>query len=277
MTIEALYPRLAINMDEESEPQYQELISDELLSEVMAHGDMSDDLETQASLRQGLVVASDAYVTAALERATQRSEKEDNEALDRVTEAAQRLYDALLHLQDYPGLEARVEKAVRRNPHLHEVRNGVTLADMLGTRRNIFASFREVLVDLQICVENTINRKPKPMLLEPDMEGEAPLRLDSEDELEAGMQRWRERSKARKLPKDHALLAFLVSFRPTWLALSGHPFTEGMYYPETGRTVSRLVDAVDAVMQRLDPAVRRSAIVNAVRKVRASDARGPSS
>ncbi|WP_139307581.1 hypothetical protein [Rhodovulum sp. ES.010] len=271
MTIAALYPHLAINVDEESEPQYQELISNELLSEVIAHGDMSNDPETQASLRRGLVVASDAYVTAALERATQRSEKEDNAALDRVTEAAQRLYDALLHLQDYPGLEARVEKAVRRNPHLHEVRNGVTLGDMMGTRRNIFANYREVLVDLQICVEDAINRKPKPVLLEPDMEGEAPLRLDSEDELKAETQRWRAQSKVRKFPKDHALLQFLVTFQPTWSALSGHPFTEGMYYPETGRTLSRLVDALETVFRRLDPAVTRSAIVNGLRKVRADD------
>lgn len=277
MTVEAHYPRLAINLFEEVQPQINALITTDLLDRIIAQGDMSDDAVTRNKLKHGLFEACKAYVDGAHDRAMQHSEKDDNEALDRVTNAAQRLYDALLFLQEHPGLEQQVEQSIRKKDNLHEMPNGVTLADMLGTGRNIFASYRETLVDLQICVEDVINRRPKPVTLEPLVESEVPIRLDSDEELQAGVRRWRERSRVRKFPKDHALAEFLASFKPTWLALSEHPFTEGMYYPETGSTNSRLVDAVAEVLKHLDQDVARSAIVNALRKFRSSQARRSSS
>lgn len=261
-------PRLSINLDEDTTPQLEALITVDLVEKVAALADLDDCGAKQHELRQGIITASDAYIQGDLDRQNQRSEKLDNEALDRVTRSAQVLYDALLTLQEYPGIEPRLEQAIRQNHHLYSSKEGLDLSKIINTRRNIFSEFREILVDLQVCAESEINRRPKPSVIEPIAEGDQSIQLETQDELDAGERKWRARSQARKIPKDHALQEFLRAFRPVWEGLTEHPFTEGMHYAETGETVSRLVDCVDIVFCRLAPSTERQEIVTALRKIR---------
>ncbi len=285
MTEQSDEPRLSVDLDECTDTQLDDLVTVDLVNRVATLATLGEDNADRQALRQGIVAACSAYIDGLWDRQNQRSEKQDNEALERVTRNAQTLYDALLALQDYPGLEPRLEQSIRQNLHLHSPENGFDLSRTINKRRNIFRDFRELLVDLQVCAEDVINRQPKPTILEPidddenraegEGEGEGenkkgPIQLERNEELNALKQQWRARLKARRLPKDFALQKFLHAFRPTWEALTDHPFTEGMHYAETGETVSRLVDCVEAILRELAPGTQRTDIVTALRKTRVS-------
>jgi len=268
-------PHLNVDLEEDIGPQLEYLVTVNLTNYVATLAKLGKDETDRQVLRQGLIVACKAYVSGHWDEQNQRTKKQDNEALDRATRSAQSLYDALLSLQDHPGLEPRLEQSIRQNQNLYAIEDGFDLSKIINMRRNIFSDFREVLVDLQVCAEHVINRQPKPTILEPidgnEGEGEGekgPIQLETSEEMEALTQRWRARSQARKFPKDFALQEFLRAFRPTWVALTHHPFTEGMHYVETGETVSPLVDGLEPILRELAPAIRRQDIVTALRKMR---------
>lgn len=268
-------PRLKLDLDEDLDPQLEGLVTVNLTNYVAALANLGKDETDRKILRQGLIVACKAYVRGHWEEHNQRTEKQDNEALDRVTRSAQALYDALLSLQEHPGLEPRLEQSIRRNQNLYSVNGDFDLSQMINERRNIFSKFREVLVDLQICTEQVINRKPKPTILDPidgfegkDEDEQGPIQLETSEEIDVLKQRWRAMSQARKFPKGFALQEFLHAFRPTWVALTDQPFTEGMHYVEAGETVSTLVDGLETILRELAPEIRRQDIVTALRKMR---------
>ncbi|WP_458789591.1 hypothetical protein [Yoonia sp. MH D7] len=221
------------------------------------------DIET---LKLALCDALDAYIDGALERMLQKSEKEDNRALDAVTNKAQALYDALFDVMDHPALVGRVQKAVRNLGALHNLPKGDTLADLVGNDRRSFGHFCELLVDLQIGVEDAILRKPKPYILE-DIGDEPDIRLDTDEELAENMLEYRKRSAERRIPKDHALQQFLTTFKEYWQQASPHPFTEGMHHRDQGQTISNAVDVVELVLRPFDGDVTRQRIVTALRKM----------
>lgn len=267
LTVEDLYPDLGFDLDEDLEPQVETLLAGGLSDYVARRVGVTEGGDI-ARLNTGLYTAIEAYVNGALERAGQRTESDENDALERVSQKVQGLYDVLLDLADYPGLETRLERAIRTFPHHHQLTSGVDLPQIVGNRRNIFQEFREVLVDLQACAEAEINRKPKPVVLEATEDGEDPIRLDSDADIEEQMREWRQRSRDRKFEKDHALLEFLRAFKPYWQDLSHHPFTHGMYYIELRDTLSPLVDVLELIMRRVDGAVTRANITSSLRKLR---------
>lgn len=272
-------PRLNVDLDEDLDPQLEDLVTVNLTNYVATLANLGKDETDRKILRQGLIVACKAYVRGHWDEQNQRTEKQDNEALDRVTRSSQALYDALLSLQEHPGLEPRLEQSIRLNQNLYSVNGDFDLSQMINVRRNIFSKFREVLVDLQICTEHVINRQPKPTILEPidgfegeDEDEQGSIQLETSEKMDVLKQQWRARSKARKLPKDFALQEFLHAFRPTWVALTDHPFTEGMHYVEAGETVSTLVDGLEPILRELAPEIRRQDVVTALRKMRDSAA-----
>lgn len=264
-TVEEVYPQLKFDLNEELGPQVEAAL-EVLFPEPPDLGGQG--AECDKILKLGLREAIAAYVDAAWERASQRSELEENEALDRVGQKIEALYDALLDLLEYPGLEARLERQIRSFPHHYEAVSGVGFPQLIGSERNIFQGFREMLVDLQACAEAEINRKPKPIIIEALEEGEEPLRLDTDEELEEQMRVWRKRSKNRKFEKDHALLEFLRTFKPYWEQATPHPFTEGMHYREIGGTLSTLVGFLERTMELVDGGVTNANLVTSIRKLR---------
>ena len=187
------------------------------------------------------------------------SESTENKVLEEAARNAAKLYSNLLFLQDYPGVEARLEGTIKELPTHYKLDDGKTLRDLISTGQNIFGAYRELLVDLQVCLERTSNRKPKRNLYEG---------FETEQEFTNRMKEWRIRSKARALPKDHALREFIKALRPFWEENSVHPFTEGMYFKEANQTISNLVDVVECVMAVAFPSATRSQIVTAIREVR---------
>ena len=271
MTFEKL---AGLALDDELEPQLENMFPEDFVEKLADLFDVENDPEARNAFRKGIIQASDAYIDGVFSYANKPSEKQDNKSLDRITLSAQALYDALLDLMDHPDLEPRVEASIRKTGRLYKLPSGIDLSQLIGTRRNIFRGFREILVDLQVCVEDEINRKPEPGFFD-DLEDLSELdeelfQYASEDILETRMRRWRERSQARKLPKNYPLTQFLLSFQPTWEAVTPHPFSEGMYYPEIRTTVSRLVDCTEAVLSRLAPGTSRQEIITAIRKARKS-------
>lgn len=186
-----------------------------------------------------------------------QTESFENKALEDAAKNAARLDHDLLVLQDYPGVEARLEATIKENLSLYKLNDGKTLRDFISTDYNIFFAYRQLLQDLRSCLERTSNRKPIPCEY-----------FDTDEEFASRMKEWRARSKARALPKDHALHEFLKALRPFWEANSVHPFTEGMHFKEANQTISNLVDAVECVMAVAFPSTSRSQIVTAIREVR---------
>lgn len=268
MTKEVRYPRLNIDLDDDTSPQLEALLTADIMDSVAFLAGLDDCAAKRQDLKEGIIEACEAYIQGYLEQQDQRSEKLDNEALDRVTRSSQALFDALLALQDHPGLERRLEQSIRKRPNLHSLPGNLDLSQIITTRRNIFADVREVLVDLQVCAENVINRRPKPVILEPIGDDGGPIQLDGADDLTAREREWRAKAQARKIPKDHALQEFLRTFRSVWEGLATRPFTEGMHHAETGQTVSWLVDCVEVILRELAPRTQRQEIVTALRKVR---------
>ena len=268
MTASPTHPLLTINLNDYSAKQIEERLEDALLSDILALAEALRTDAARATLRAGLTEAAEAYVTAVVDLGAQRPETETNQALQRISDKAEALYTALLELQDYPETEQRLEQEIRACERLHQFGDGIDLSRLLRARRNVFQDFREMLVDLQVCAEASANYRPAPQLIEGVLPEEEPLRLDSDEELQERRQEWRRKSLERKLPRDHAALQFLRSFRSTWEALSEHPVTEGMYYGEAGQTVSRCADACHVVLAKIDKAVTRQGIVTALRKLR---------
>ncbi|MCT2541081.1 hypothetical protein N3C64_14200 [Sedimentimonas flavescens] len=254
---------LAWVVSDEIEPA--DLITPELLAAFAAYAGLPKNEATQSALSDAL----DAFRGAWFDLDALRPESAENKALEAAAANAGKLYDDLLALQEYPGIEGRLERTISAFPHLYELEDGKTLRDLLGTRRNIFRTYRELLVDLQACLELTINRKPRRQVLD-GLDDEDPIDLETDEEHAKRMKDWRARSKARSLPKEHALHAFLLSLRPYWEAHSPYPFTEGMHYKEANQTISFLVDAVEQVMAIASPDTTRAQIVTAIREVRAS-------
>ncbi|MGY9049725.1 hypothetical protein P775_14205 [Puniceibacterium antarcticum] len=264
------YPRLAIGPNLPEAEQIEALMTVTLVDEVARHAELTETDGAREALKVGMVESCNAYLRGAWDRENQRPESQDNQALWRVSQAAQTLYDTLLDLQSYPGVEPQLERTIDEYNGLYALAAGTDLSKLTGTRQNIFHEFREILVDLQICAENTANLQPKPQILEAIEGDEKPIRVDTDEKLLERRSEWRKRTKTRKFPKDHAAQEFLRQFRKTWKRLSPHPFTEGMYYGETGQTVSRLVDASHTVLKAIEPGVTRQSIVNSVRKMRDS-------
>lgn len=275
LTIETAYPKLQLDLDEDLDPQIESLLDACLADKaLLGEGRTSErDQALEAVLREAI----DAYAYGALERVWQRSETEENEVLDRVNQKAEGLYSILLQLLEYPGLETRLESRIRSFPHHYEFENGMSLPGLIGERRKIFKGIREMIVDLQACVEAEINRKPKPEIIGGVEDGEKPIRLDTDEELEERMREWRQRSKDRKFPKDHALLEFLRVFKPYWDQYSSFEFSEGMHYREFGDTLSPLVDFLEEILSHVDGDITRTTIVGSVRKIREQSAREISS
>lgn len=268
MTDEAHRPRLNIDLDEDTAPQIDAILTANLMESVSFLAGLDDCTAKQKELKGGIIDACEAYIQGYLEQQNQRSEKLDNEALDRVTRSSQALYNALLGLQDHPGLEHRLEQSIRQRPNLQSLTGNLDLSQIITKQRNIFADLREVLIDLQVCAENVINRQPKPVILEPIEDEDHPTQLDGADELAVRESEWRTRSQARKIPKDHALQEFLRTFSLVWEGLTSRPFTEGMHHLETGETASWLVDCVEVILRELDPRIQRQTIVTALRNIR---------
>ncbi|NHX27616.1 hypothetical protein HA397_27085, partial [Escherichia coli] len=145
-TIETAYPNLLLNLDEDLDPQIDAILDAYFNNK--ASSASSEATERDLILRTGLRQAIDAYASGALERTWQRSETEENEFLDRVSQKIQSVRDILLRFTDYPGLEPRVERQIREFGHHYEFRNGVSLPQLVGTRRGIFREFREMLLDV---------------------------------------------------------------------------------------------------------------------------------
>lgn len=265
-----LYPFLLFDLNEATEPQLDRIVSDEFVLTILPLFHLDPNEIEKEGFKTALQESVTAYIYGALERSKYKSEKADNEALERATNKAQQLYDALLYLADHPFLEQKIVKEIKGSKTLYNEPNGKTLADMLSGDRNCFSHFRELLVDLQIGIEGAINKKPKPVIIE-GFDGSNELRLDTDGELTSKTEAWRKISSERRLTADHALLQLLISLRIYWLSNSPHPYTEGMHHKEQGHTISNAVDIVEAVMKRLDPAVTRQKIVTALRKIDSLD------
>jgi hypothetical protein len=274
-TIETAYPKLQLDLDEDLSPQIEAVLDACLADEALLGEDRTS--ERGQALEAVLRKAINAYASGALERVWQRSETEENEVLDRLTQKVDGLYDILLQLLEYPGLENRLENRIRSFRHHYEFKNKMSLPEFIGEQPKIFKGIREMIVDLQACVEAEINRKPKPEIIGGVEEGEKPIRLDTDEELEERMREWRQRSKDRKFPKDHALLKFLRVFKPYWDQYSPFEFSEGMYYRELGDTLSPLVAFLEEILSHVDGDITRQNIVGSVRKIREQSARKISS
>ena len=252
---------------EDTEPK--DLISADLLEAFTNIACLPCDQTGLSATKDALSNALGAFMWARLEQEACHPESAENKVLEAAANDAGQLYEKLLLLQDYPGLETRLEATIRSNPNLFELEDGKTLRDLISTRRNIFQTYRELLVDLQVCLENTSNRQPKRRIIEDPDDGTV-IDLETEEEFAERMRSWRARSKARSLPKDHALREFLRALAPYWTANSPHPFTEGMYYKDANQTISQLVDAVEIVMRIASPDITRAQIVTAIRDIRPS-------
>jgi hypothetical protein len=243
------------------------LVTPKLVENVVFLAGISDDDETLNLTALALTEALKAFKWAWFNQDDLHSESAENKALEEAASNAAKLYDNLSMLQDYSGLEGRLEDTIKKLPTLYKLDDGQTLRNLISTGQNIFAAYRELLVDLQVCLEGTSNRQPKRHILE-GFDGEDPIDLETDEEFASRMQEWRARSKARALPKEHALQEFLKTLRPFWEANSVHPFTEGMHFKEANQTISNLVDAVESIMAVASPRTSRSQIVTAIREVR---------
>lgn len=260
-----LYPALRYDFEDDHDPQISQFIDTLPLDKIASLIHPQLDQLDRHSLTDALADALAAYVQGALYRIGQRSEKEDNFALERIANVARDLHERLLASMDHPGLVTQLQESTRRVNTLHTLPNGDTLADLVGSDGRSYRDLCELLVDLQVSAENVILRKPKPQIID-GSDDEPDIRLDTDEELAERMAEYQRRSAERRIPKDHALQEFLRSLKPYWIAHSPYPFTEGMHHREQGQTISNAVDVIEMVLRPFDNDVTRQKIVTALRK-----------
>jgi hypothetical protein len=259
----ASYPSFTFDLSEDTEEQF-DLISPKDVIDAFSR---SFDLPTESG-RAILLEAVDAFIFGMFGRFEQRSEKQDNAALTKVAAKAEQLADALLQLVKHPNLEAQLEDRIRGFHALAVNYDGLSLPDLLGTRRAQFRFFRDLLIDLQACSEETRNHKPKHGDYYSDFDFEGmPTAQERYEEDEA---EWKSRSHARKLGKDYPLHCFLLSILPHWQSHVGLPFTEGMYFKELQETLSPAISMLHPIVERIDTEITPQRVASSIRKLRES-------
>jgi hypothetical protein len=260
-----LHPMQRFDFDKEGAPQISSFVDELPLETIAALIHPEPNHINSYDLKQAFCAALEAYTDGALHRMNQKSEGEDNRALDAITSKAQELYSALLAAMDHPALIGQVQKDLGNIRTLHHLPDSNTLSDLVGNDGRSFGHLCELLVDLQVGTEAAILRKPKLRIIE-GMDGEADMRLDTDEELAEKMREYRRRSVDRRIPNDYALQRFLMSIKGYWLQASPYPFTEGMHHRDQGQTASNAVDVMELVLRLFDGEVTRQKIVTAFRK-----------
>ena len=244
---------------EKEDAVIEALVTPEIVETFIGIAGISRDDDSLNATKLALTEALKSFKWGWFNQDDLHTESFENKALEDAAKNAARLDHDLLILQDYPGVEARLEATIKNNGRLYKLNDGKTLSDLISTNHNIFFAYRQLLQDLRFCLEKTSNRKPKRSTFDG---------FETEQEFTNRMKEWRVRSKARALPRDHALHEFIKALRPFWEENSVHPFTEGMYFKEANQTISNLVDVVECVMAVAFPSTTRSQIVTAIREVR---------
>lgn len=257
-----------IDLKSKIEPQIDPLVSDETLARAAYVSRLEPDEETLKVLRKGLHEAIETMVDGILQLKNTRPEKQENKALERVSREASHLYEAISDLMEFGHTEDKLYKEVMSCQTLATGPNGESLKDILTKEKNPFFYLREIIVDLEVCAEQAINRMP-------NLDPESVEFHNAISQAETGesyetvtTMRYKARSKAYQTPKDLPLQNFLKSFGATWSALTQEPFSEGMHYSELGKTSSRGVDAAKVILDCIVPDVTRPMIVTALRKIR---------
>ncbi|SIT08827.1 hypothetical protein [Paracoccus saliphilus] len=255
------------------------------------HGQLAELMELDLSLsnmtvlRDGHFNAFDEFMSGHYEQLNYQPEKAENARLERVSIDADRLMASITVLYGFGQTQRKLANQIKSNPSKYVSSTGLELASLLDDRRHQpFFTLLKFLSDLQISAERAINRKPRYIDFN-DAYIDGKLDLDKLEKLvmsrdvdlsgdpEIDNRRWKDRSRAHKLPKDYPLQCFLRAFRETWLQLSDHPFTEGHYYGRKAQHVSRAVDAVKLSFDQHAPHITRQNIVTAIRKVNAPEPR----
>ncbi len=262
---------------------YDEIFDPAFHWELTCHMDIPCSYENLKAVREAHYEAFEAYATGQFERAGFQSEKAANAMLHRVSKDAEQLMSSLGSLYEFEETQSKLVREIRSNKTKYIRSDGLKLAATLDeeSRDNPLFSLRQLLSDLYISAERARNRKPqKPAFHyapkthpngEPDMDKlEQAVRdrkWDATDSFENDMRRWKTRSQAHKVPKDHALQCFLRKFQSAWTSLSPHPFTHGHNYGGIIQNVSRTVDAVELSFSQHDHKFTRQNIVTAIRKI----------
>lgn len=221
------------------------------------------------AIGEALYDATSAYLDGRMGREDYLGEKVENRALQRVADKAQQLHDALLDLYGFGRAERKLAAEIKSFEHW-EPGSTPAILSQLASRdpANPLLEIRDLVADVTAAAERAINQKPSEERLEME---EAFSAIRAKLGMGPSEERWRRRSAEHRLAKDHGLQKFIATFRSLWQTYSDRPFTEGMHYAEIGATVSNAVDALELIFARLDPAVERTAIVNAMRKLRKSE------
>lgn len=239
--------------------------------------------EALSALRQGHYRAYSAFMDGHWELTQFQNLKAENARLDRVAKDAEKLFQSLVALYEFGQAQTKLKSEIENNPTRVVGPNGQTLASLLDQNRpdNPLFTFREFISDLMISAKRAQISKPKSIPM-PTFDNDGDIDLDAlgawvleKDFTSAGDQtadliRWKERSAAHKLPKDHAILEFVRVFKTVWEVLSPHPFTQGHYYEKIGHDPSYTVTALKWCFAVHAPEVTGQRIVTAIRKVQAT-------
>lgn len=257
----ASYPSLTFDLSENTKDQFDLIFPKDVVDGFARTFGLPNE-----DGRAILLEAIKAFISGVNGRFNQRTEKQDNAALTKVAAKAQQLEAALLELIDHPNLEPQLEAEIRGFHALAEGPDGLTLPDVIGTRHNVFHFFRDMLIDLQACAEDTRNFKPK----REDFDHWFAVQdgTTAQEQFELDTEAWKRRSQARKLGKDHPLQCFLLSILPHWRSNSNLPFTEGMYFKELQQTLSPTISILHPIVERIDTELTPQRVASAIRKLR---------
>ena len=250
--------------DEHSREQFDAVFGLTFISELSSVMGLKPNAKEVDNIRDGLYATIETYLDGRYDQTNHQPEKAENKALAKVAAKSWELNEALLDLCGFGQTDKKLADEIRKFEAFTPGSSPSVLNSLLTDHPTIPLLFiREMIVDLSVAAENTINRQPKHDDELAGLFGEA-----GENRVEAETRRWRERSAAHRLPGDYALLQFICGFRRLWVEHSDLPFTEGMHHADIGTTVSHAVDAIEMVFARLDATIDRTGIITAMRKAR---------
>ncbi len=252
--------------DEHSREQFDAVFGLTFLSELSRVMGPRPNAEEADKFGDGLYAAIETYLDGRYDQENHQPEKAENKALAKVAAKSRELNEALLGLYGFGQTDKKLADEIRKFDKFTPGSSPAALNSLLTDHpTNPLLFLREMIVDLSVAAENTINRQPKH-----DDELAGLFGEEYENRVEAETRRWRKRSAAHRLSHDYALLQFIGAFRRLWVEHSDLPFTEGMHYADIGTTVSHAIDAIEMIFARLDAAVDRTGIITAMRKARKS-------
>lgn len=230
------------------------------------------------SLREPHYFALQGYYRGKADFAGQVKRADEENALETIKQCADALWFALDDLSEVGRAQDKLIEGIQTHPFNQESPDDYLLSKLLGHPViDPFSGLETLLRDISVAAERAIASPPpksprEPLIPSPDTKREIirenfTRSIANRSYKDSPQTVFKRIKTEHRLPKDYAILMFLVQFKPLWKKLSPHTFTEGKHHEREGY-ISHTVMAVKYCLDKQGESHTQSEIGSAIKKIK---------